>query len=468
MNNPWKPATRTAPLALATILTGCISAAPDPALEETALLSDGRIESTITPEQAWSRPFTDRTGLWDGAAPLDLETALSVSLRNDPELRRQLARVAERQADLSQSSLPPNPVVGFGIGIATDGLSGAPAMVQLMQQLTWLWTRADRIDAADRRLRATILDAAATAVAHSTELRRSFADLQHAIEVVGLRESYVETTATTLELVATLVEAGELPRLETDRAVIDHRAAEAQLARDRREVRTRKLELLRHMGWPEHDTSFEVAGDLDAMHAGEIPTETEVVERAVINRLDVAAADQRVLAAEADARLQGWKRMPEVGAGLDWRRSFSDRNAVVPGLSISIPLLDDGSAAIARAVAGLEAARIEATVVREDAISQVRTARNRLLQARQQMALYEDGLVASARDVVRRSEGSFRAGIIDATELLLAQQRMIRLELDLAVERLRAALALVDLEDAVGGSFDLPLERPEVRMGVES
>ena len=39
---------------------------------------------------------------------------------------------------------------------------------------------------------------------------------------------------------------------------------------------------------------------------------------------------------------------------------------------------------------------------------------------------------------------------------------MIDVEVELLNEQLQASLAWIDLENAVGGSFDLPLERPVV------
>jgi len=452
---------RLAALTLPAIVTGCISTDPGPAIEQAGLLAEGRTSTAMTPGEAWSAPFTDRSGIWNGSDPIDQETALRVALRNDPELRRQLALVAERQADLAQSSLPPNPAIGFGVGIATDGMSGAPSMIQLMQQLTWIWTIKDRMDVSDRRLKAMVLDAAGTTVRRTAAVRSSFSRLLHAQELVALHERYATTTATSLDLTGALAEVGELPSLEVDRASIEHRAAEAALASARLEARTRRIELLRAIGWPEHRTEFSAIGTFAGADRATGPSETEVIERAVLVRLDVAAAEQRVLAEEADARLQGWRRLPEVTGMVDFRENASGRTATLPGASVSVPVLDDGSAAIAKASARVEQARLAAAITRENAIEQARRALNRWKQARQQVILFEDGLVSSARDVVTRSELSFKAGVSDATELLLTQRRMIELEVELLAERLTASLAWVELEDAVGGSFDLPLERPD-------
>ena len=107
INTTW--ARRTALILLLAGMPGCITADPEAAIERTAGLADGRTDSSLSMEDAWAKPFTDRAGIWDGRSTLELQTALELTLRNDPELRRQLALVAEQQGSLAQSSLPPNP-----------------------------------------------------------------------------------------------------------------------------------------------------------------------------------------------------------------------------------------------------------------------------------------------------------------------------------------------------------------------
>ena len=130
------------------------------------------------------------------------------------------------------------------------------------------------------------------------------------------------------------------------------------------EARTRRLELLRAIGWPENSVEFRAVGGLDAATETDGPSETDVIERAVLVRLDVAAADQRILAEEANARLQGWRRVPEVGATVGFRENASGRQSINPGAVVTVPVLDDGSAAVAKATARIEQARLAAAIIR--------------------------------------------------------------------------------------------------------
>lgn len=449
-------------------LAGCISANPKEQLDRTASLATGRTGTALELQDAWSRPYTDREGPWDGMSPLDLDTALRVALRNDPGLRRQLALVAEHKADLSQASLPPNPLLNFGIGIPIDGMSGAPATVQVMQQITWLWTMSDRIDVENERMQAMILAAAGKTVDRSAQVRAGFMNVLWAQELVSLREQYTETTTKTVSLINALTEVGELPDVELQRFQLDHSTASARLVDAQRALRTRKISLLRFMGWPEHDLDWHAEGDLAAGVLHSPSPEEDVIARAELVRLDIAAAERQVASAEASARLAGLSRLPKVGIGSAWNRNFMDRTAIVSGASVTIPILDDGSAKIAKAAARLETARIDAAIVREDAIQEAREALNQWSRARTQVSLYEGGIVALARSVFERSSKAFEAGITSSTELLLTQQRLIEMEVELLRERHRASISWIELENAVGGSFDLPLERPIVGLEKQS
>ena len=111
MNSKMTWAGRLTTLTLLAGLPGCIAPDPGPAIDRTGRLADGRTGASETMAETWAKPFTDRSGLWNGSSPLDRDTAVQIALRNDPELRRQLALVAERQAELAQSSLPPNPAM---------------------------------------------------------------------------------------------------------------------------------------------------------------------------------------------------------------------------------------------------------------------------------------------------------------------------------------------------------------------
>ena len=455
---------RTIALCLTTTLAGCYTANPQTDFDQTALLADDRTGGSVALKDAWSTPFEERSEIWDGIAPLDLETAINVSLFNDPELRRQLSLVARARAQLAQASLPPNPRFVFQFGAPLDGAGGSPGMVQLLQQLTWLWTMGDRIDRQDEELQAMILDAARTTVVRAAAVREAYAEAAYDRDIIELRRAYVVTTRTTLDLVSALVEAGEVPEVNQERAAIDHHVAEAALANSLRQLREEQLQLLRLMGWAGHGTGWELASPLMQGPDDDLPTESQIVRRALEVRLDVAAAERMIRAAEAELRLAGFTRIPQVEYRISRNVNFGDRPGLFNGSSLTLPILDTGYAHIATAMAELETANLDAAILRQDVITQARVALNSWYQAEEQLLLFDEALVLETERVVESSELEFKAGSVDSTELLLTQQQMIQQQLEMLAHMRQSALAWIAVETSVGGSFEIPIEPPVVEV----
>jgi hypothetical protein len=119
------------------MLAGCSSLDATDNISQTARLASTRVDSPAA--KAWSRPIEERSIAWDGTTALRADAALLVAIQNNPPLRISLSKIVERRADYVQSELLPNPTIGFGIGFAVDGLSGAPAMAQGLQATPYPW-----------------------------------------------------------------------------------------------------------------------------------------------------------------------------------------------------------------------------------------------------------------------------------------------------------------------------------------
>ena len=99
-------------------------------------------------------------------------------------------------------------------------------------------------------------------------------------------------------------------------------------------------------------------------------------------------------------------------------------------------------------------------MLRQEAILEARSALNEWLRSREQLRIYREHLVPPAREVVRSLLATDQSGGSYVTELLLSQRRMISLERLMVKQMLNGAIAWVKLETAVGGSLQLPLEKP--------
>ncbi|MEC8320160.1 MAG: hypothetical protein VX012_02035, partial [Planctomycetota bacterium] len=125
-------------------LTGCIGVDATEQRGDAVALAAPRVVDADALELLQADP-TGTSVDWRTSVPLDLDTAIGVAMSRDAEVRRALAEVDRVQALLAQADRAPNPVVQLALGVPIDGLSGAPGMGMLVQQLTWLWTRPHRL-----------------------------------------------------------------------------------------------------------------------------------------------------------------------------------------------------------------------------------------------------------------------------------------------------------------------------------
>ena len=438
---------------------GCISS--DPAADRLRVdeIAESRLEDRFDAEDVARAPVLPPPA-WNFVDPLDVETAVRVAFQRDAKIRTALAELDLARAELAQADLPPNPAVDLAIGVAIDGMSGAPAIAGVTQQLTWIWTRDARVDAHDAARRAAILEAAGSMIALDAEVRRLHTAVVAGDALYELDAAHAEATRRTVETVASIVEVGEASRVDLDRALVDAAESAAAATAARSDARRARLELLTAMGCPDQDPAFEAIGTLDRNQP--IPDESRIVELARSVRLDVAAARMGVVEAEAGHRLAGAARWPEVGVGAAWNRNFVDREAVLPGARVTIPILDDGSTQVAAARARLDAARLRLLDVRRDAIGTARSTREALVRSNRRCADYAETVLEPALEAERLAESAYREGVIDLTVLLLAQQRRVEVERRLVEYRLASQVERITLEEAVGGSFDLDPIPPAV------
>jgi len=439
--------------------SGCASLDASRELQATAEAAR-RITGSIDPAEVWSLSVEGESPAWNGEDPLTYDDAVAVALQGDPRIRRNLAVIVERRAWYVQEGLPPNPTVAFGIGIAVDGLGGAPLMVRGLQMLSWLWKNPHRVAAAEAELRAAVYDAAFLCVDLMARTRMQLATVLASQEVLDYDLQYVDITNRTLELVQAQVDAGELPLLELDRAMLGYREAIEDVIASEYALEQSKLALLATMGRPTASTDWLAVGDLPP--AWKIPSDEQaLLDLAATGRLDVASAREGVLQIQADLGLAETRKFPEIGAGFEFIRNFSDRKAITPNLSITIPILDNGDPAIAIQSARLDAALMDLLSTLENAQRDVLISLSRYKDARDRSRIIRDDQLQVAIDAQERSDAAYREGVVDLNTLLMTQRQRITVERNLVMQELMTMEAMCDLRMAVGGSFDPTLDAVE-------
>ena len=398
---------------------------------------------------------------WPPNQPLDPDAAVSIAMSRDAGVRRSLVAIDKARAELAQADRAPNPMVELMIGFPIDGLSGAPAMGMAVQQLTWLWTRPHRLAAADADRQATMLAAGRTIISLDAEVRRRHANAVNAKRRAELDHEYALSTAGFLGILEALLEVGEASRIDVDRMLVESNHARVSAEASDSTARLARIELLSAMGIPDADPEFEVVtatADIDGL-----PSEEMIIDLAATSRLDVAAGGFRILAMEARHGLAETRRLPEVKAALGWNRNFMDRQALLPGAMVTLPLFDDGTPAIAGAEAALRDAALALIEVRRTAITEARNARERLVRASGRRQGYDQTILVPAERAESLARTAYEEGVIDLTVVLMAQRRRIEADRHSLTYHLEETTANIDLLESVGGSLDMPFQPPAER-----
>ena len=441
-------------------LGACSSLDPASDITKAVKLSSPRLDVSFDASTSLHRDPLQAPSVWNGVDPITSETAVQVAFERDVMIRTAMNDIAERRALLVQAEMPPNPVIGLGLGFAVDGMSGAPAMMQVMQQLSWLWKRPYLLNEANADLRSSILNVAERAVDVAILTRTAHVQLVEAQLRVELDEHFSALTEKTFTIMNRLFEEGEASKIDVDRTAVEHAEAYATLSASRQDLITAKISLLSIMGIPTSHTSFTAEGKLSLQY--DVPEEHDVITRASIARLDVAKAVSSIDAARARAGFAKTSRIPNVSVGLGWQDNSSGRKSLIPKASIELPIFDNGSAKVALANAEVYAANLNLIQVRRDAVAEARQARIDWIRSIEQAELYEKTVLVPASEAMNLSEAAFQEGVIDVTVVLLVQQREINARRRLLAFKASSATDQLALERAIGGSFDIPITPPNV------
>ena len=190
------------------------------------------------------------------------------------------------------------------------------------------------------------------------------------------------------------------------------------------------------------------------------PTDA-LVARALEGRPEIASLRARVAAGEGRVRIARSASRPQaqVGAGYEYARPnarivppadrFDDAWSV--GVSVSLRVFDGGrtSAAVARAEAETDAARQRlADVERRVRLDVASGALD--LQTRRAALVVADRTLESAQENLNVAQDRYREGLVPASELLDAQERLLRAGLDRTRAATEVRQARAALDRAVG------------------
>ena len=435
-------------------LAGCASVSPREPFEQVAKEVAARGAPALHWDQGTPADEEVRAHIRELVrGVLGPETAVEVALLRNQGLVATYEELGIAQADLVQAGLLRNPSVGARVRFPAGGgpLATDFSIAQDFLELFTLPLRkrvaSAQLDASKARVAGAVLELAA-------QVRQAVVALQAAQATAQMRKLVLDAQAAATELRKRQRAAGNVGELDLlqeeaffQQGTLEVARAEAQVLDDREHV-NRLLGL-----WGEESASWRVDATLAPLPA-EDPDLAHVESLAVTQRQDLAAARSEHLALEEAASLSGVTRVfPAIQASVSTERDAEGHRVTGPGISLELPLFDQGQARVARVRAQLRQAQAREEELAVNIRAEVRTLRNRLTSARAIAEHYRKVLLPLRERLVKEAQLRYNAMFTGVFQLLLSRREQIDAYRDYLEATRDYWTARISLERAAGGSL---------------
>lgn len=410
----------------------------------TALLALASLPSVIFAQTA---PTT-------AAPPFTLERALALADATAPSLEAASAGVRATDAARTVAGLRPNP----SINIETENVAGSGPYRGFRSAETTAGL-AFPIELGGKR-------SARVAVAGAQGDRaRIMAVIAQADLILAVTQTYVEAAAAERRLVTAReqasiagealraanvrVRAGRASPLEEQRADVLRINADAALERAGRLAEVARGNLARRIGQP-------ITGPLDQQWFERVEGYSPIRSNEPAGTLALAAARADVRTTNAQIRLARSQRIPDVTVSASARRiEETNDTAAVFGVSIPLPLFNNGSAAVWQARAERDQATAQARAIELDTAQAIATAEAEVANAATTARAASGPALAAAVEAARIARIGYREGKFGQLDLLDAERT-------LSETRTAAIDALATYHDAQARRDRLTMAAPEI------
>jgi outer membrane protein TolC len=379
-------------------------------------------------------------------APLSVDAAIELALLRHAGLQAALRELGVAEADLVQAGRLRNPVFSF-LNVANPHAYKIERSVVF--DLLGLLTMPQRVALERARFEEAQLRAAAEAVATAGRARRAWIAAVASAQALAGAQQLAESAQVAAELARRMARAGNVSRLARMREQTIELEARALLARARQQASADRERLVRAIGLEAGRERLVLPAGLPALPAQ--PVDDDDAQRlAMARRLDLQIARREVATLDAALALEVSTRFVD-GVELGYANLSEGHDGRRNGYAVGVPLplLDDGSARVARARARHEQARLRLAQAEGDARSQVREAHAAWHSAWELARHHREEVVPLAREIAEEALLRYNGMLIGTLELLVDVRAQLRSEIE-AVQALRDFwLADADLRDAL-------------------
>jgi cobalt-zinc-cadmium efflux system outer membrane protein len=364
-------------------------------------------------------------------AAISLREAVALALLHSPELATFAWEARARESRIVQAGKIPNPVVGvLAEDLEVSRLAGngnsqivqTQATVQLSQIIELGGKRTARLNLAVLNRELATWDYEAARIDVLTQVTRAFVDVLAAQELVALTTRTTKLVEEVQQSVSARVTAGVVSPIEQTRAEVALAAARVELDRATRLLDASRKRLVAF--WGASEPGFQaVVGDLAVRP--QPPSFAELSTR-VSENPDLARWASEIAQRQASLAVEQSKRVPDVTAIAGYRRfTDADRNALVVGLSIPLPVFDRNEGAISEARDRLAKAYEEQRATQARVTTALAEAYRVLSSTHQEVLTLQAAVLPGSQQTFEAISEGYRLGKFGYLDVLDAQRTLI-------------------------------------------
>lgn len=356
---------------------------------------------------------------------LTLDQAVLECLQADPKLRAALENIAQANADLLTSSLPPNPTftpdgIFLPLRRFTPENPGGPPQTDFTFGYAIDWflfgKRATAMETARLGVDVSAADYADQVRLRIANVIAAFFDVLEARALLDLARKDLESLKRVESITAERVKLGGVGTVELDRIRLSVYDAQRE-ARNREILHAAALSKLRaFLGPLGRDGVLELAGNLEVARPAVIMSADEVYKLAEQARPDIISLKRQIAKAEAAVESERSKGCPTVTPTFAFSRQFQssigspDASSWDVSVNVSLPIFDrnQGNIAKARSVEVQTALNLQSQLF--ELRAEVEQAADAFRIAVANVTANDPEQLKAAQDVRDKIEAGFKAG----------------------------------------------------------
>ncbi len=381
----------------------------------------------------------------ESEASLTLEQAIALSLAKNPALSAARREVEATEAQVLQGSLRPNPSLVYLTDDASRATNNSSAQIDI--PIETAGKRLARVDAAERGKEVAVSDLTGRQLKIRASVMAAFFDVLAAQELTMLADGSAALAHRATEIAAKRVMAGKVSPVEETKARVAEAGARVALAQAESELRNarRRLSSL----WGNTSPNFKHAiGELDALP--EVPARELVERRLAISPL-LDRAQREVIRRQSLVSVEQSKATPDLTFSVGMkRREDVQRDQVILGLSIPLPLFNRNQGNLLEALRREDKARDELQATQTALASEVLQALEQVRSRREEAELLRTDVLPGAKSAYEAATIGFENGKFSFLEVLDAQRTLFGAKSQYLNSLAAFHRAMTDLESMLG------------------